>query len=93
MVFWLDAHQTGNIRTSFDQKNLFPILDEIEIIKKHPIKTHTILIDDRRSFGTPEWNYLKEQDVLDILYSINKNYKIEYLDSNFFKQDIIMASV
>jgi len=93
MVFWLDAHQTGNIRTSFDQKNPFPILDEIEIIKKHPIKTHTILIDDRRSFGTPEWNYLKEQDVLDILYSINKNYKIEYLDSNFFKQDIIMASV
>ena len=37
VTFWLDAHIGGAVS---------PLLAELEVIRRHPIKTHTILIDD-----------------------------------------------
>lgn len=44
-LFWLDAHAGGAITTANS-----PIVAELESIFNHPIKTHTILIDDARKF-------------------------------------------
>lgn len=47
-VFWLDAHYSGpgTARTHTDT----PIMNELQAIFAHPIKTHAILIDDARCF-------------------------------------------
>lgn len=47
-IFWLDGHYSGHEtgRTDVDS----PILQELEQILDHPVKTHVILIDDARDF-------------------------------------------
>lgn len=45
ITFWLDSHWQM-LEGSEPGPNPFPLLDEIEQIKMHPIKNHTILIDD-----------------------------------------------
>ena len=78
-VFWLDAHG--------DRKNkeqTMPIFDELEIISTHHIKSHVILIDDVRLFGTrqnpgPEadiWIDVTMDRVFKKLKKINENYVI-----------------
>lgn len=46
--FWLDGHYSGEAtaKGSLDT----PILQELSAIFKHPVKSHTILIDDARCF-------------------------------------------
>jgi FkbM family methyltransferase len=96
ITFWLDGHYTGpgsalGTRTA-------PLLEELEWIRQHPIKTHTILINDRRllkctgsatydgSFG------LTEAQIRAKLLEINPEYVIEYVNG-FVPQDIIVARV
>ena len=81
MVFWLDAHCSGGTTAgSFDT---CPIIDELNIIKSHPRKDHIILIDDMGHFvdGTQKshGNLVTESQLIDILKSINEDYKIEWL--------------
>lgn len=44
-LFWLDAHNSGMITAGNS-----PIIRELEAIFTHPIKNHTVLIDDARHF-------------------------------------------
>lgn len=81
-TFWLDAHGW----------KAAPLLEELAVIQTHPIKTHTIFMDDRRLLGTAEWNFLKEDDVLKKVKEINPNYYIIYLDGHVHG-DIICAFV
>lgn len=74
ITFWLDAHYSEGITVKGDEMS--PILKELAIIEKHPIKTHTILIDDRRLFGTPHFGIVKEEDITKALKRINKDYHI-----------------
>jgi hypothetical protein len=48
-LFWLDSHYSGGV-TSVGEKQT-PIIDELDHIFVHPIKSHVILIDDARCFG------------------------------------------
>ncbi len=81
VTFWLDAHTPG-----------CPLMKELEAIKKHKIKTHTILIDDRRNFGqVKEMKEIKEDEVIAELKSINHKYKFTYESTKFGKNDIIIA--
>jgi hypothetical protein len=52
-----------------------PLMKELEIIKNHPIKDHVILIDDFQCFETWMFDYLKLDDVIDFVKTINSNYK------------------
>jgi hypothetical protein len=79
VVFWLDAHPTCSS----------PILDELAVIAQHPIKTHTILIDDRRLMQG-WWRNVHEIQVLHALKAINPAYKIRYIDGHE-PDDIIVA--
>ena len=83
-VIWLDAHYSGGDTAN----SRVPIYKELEAIKNHHIKTHTILIDDMRGFGQP---------VVNAVQAINSQYKITYEDGGrgkmFFKDDILVAMV
>ena len=43
ITFWLDAHKSLKS----------PFIKELNVIKRHPIKTHSILIDDVRCMSGP----------------------------------------
>lgn len=89
-TFWLDSHfcccgtSMGNTHT--------PILQELALIAKHPIKNHTILIDDVRLFGTIEFDFIELEEVIDILKKINPNYNISFINGHV-ANDILVAEV
>lgn len=74
ITFWLDAHYSEGCTAKGDEMS--PILKELAIIGNHPIKTHTILIDDRRHFGTHHFGMIKENQIMDALKEINPDYHI-----------------
>jgi hypothetical protein len=97
VTFWLDAHIDPAEK---DPKRQVPILGELAVIEGHPIKTHTILIDDRSQFGKHQdnfirdaWSYVKETDVLAALSRINLDYHIYFEDNKFRKKQIIVATI
>jgi hypothetical protein len=80
-TFWLDAHPY----------NSSPVIGELRFIEQHPIKTHTILIDDRRLMGRDFAN-VQEGWVYSALQRINAEYVICFADG-FVPDDIIVAKV
>jgi hypothetical protein len=85
ITFWLDAHiATGETGC--------PILQELEVIEKHPVKNHTILIDDVRLFGTYHFDFIPLSRVVDKIMEINPNYQISYTDG-FVINDILVAEI
>ena len=84
ITFWLDAHLCV-------PSDITAILEEIEVIKQHGIKTHTILIDDLR-----DWNIVScgfDVDTLkDRLKQINPNYAFK-LEDGHVPNDILVAVI
>ena len=83
-LFWLDAHFSGG--DTARGKTDCPLLKELEIISKHQIKNHVLLIDDARTFhdkDSKEWPSLKR--VYNALQKINAGYKMH------IENDIIIA--
>lgn len=76
IFFFLDAHTSPNIELRKQFGNL-PILEELEVIKQHPRKDHTIVIDDLTTFGQPVFNDVTEDDLKTQLLSINSDYKFK----------------
>lgn len=99
ITFWLDAHYSGKTETYTTGKSDVnsPILREINIIAKHPIKNHTILIDDRRDFGTHNFDNVTEKEVIKVIKRINKHYIINYDTGHngrdLFKSDVLVAKI
>lgn len=94
-TFWLDAHWCDP-NTSVG-KYVVPLIQELEIIATHPIKSHTILIDDCRLIRdkNSEWkdSFLYTMEELEgTILQINPNYRIAYIDG-FAKNDILVAQV
>lgn len=90
-TFWLDAHYSGG-ETSFNNI-LSPLMQELEIISKHSIKSHTIIIDDLREwkeeypaigFGT--------DDLKSKILEINKDYVFSFVDGHV-AGDILVAEI
>ena len=90
-TFYLDGHwdiDPNETRGLLD----FPLLRELDIIATHPIKTHTIIIDDVRLINTL-WN-LGLDKVIEMIYKINPKYKIHYEDGDAGrKNDVLVATV
>ena len=85
ITFYLDAH-ADNLNAKADY-NKTPILKELDAIKHHPVKTHTIIIDDIEDF---ELYCMSIDEVTNILKSINKDYRIEQHQA---KRMIMVAKV
>ena len=76
--FWLDAHSEGGG---------VPTFEELDFIKDHPIKNHTIIIDD-----IPVYFGGKEKKLEAKIKSINEDYVIEYYKSINPEDDYILAA-
>lgn len=92
-TFWLDAHYSGTDTGMGEVES--PLLQELDAIGKHHIKTHTIIIDDLR-----DWKFEKHgfdtNSLIERLLEINNNYRICFengIDSHFniFIKDILVA--
>ena len=90
ILFWLDGHGCG--------RN--PLHGELEAIKNHKIKNHTILIDDVRMMGNrqKEWEFAwgpetRRDKIIESVMKINSNYKISYLNSPNAQNDVLVAEI
>jgi hypothetical protein len=94
ITFWLDGHICLYPGVSVGKKNI-PIIEELNIIAQHSIKTHTILVDDRRVMGTPfhGWENISEKMVIDTIKEINPAYEIKYENSYNGSNDIIVGVI
>ena len=78
ITFWLDAHWQfldGHAKG----ENPFPLLKELEHIASHPVKSHTIIIDDMMFLTHPEVTGWSRKTIHDALLRINPAYKFYYL--------------
>lgn len=89
ITFWLDGHYScGDTALG---KYWAPLMQELDIIKKHKINTHTIMIDDMRCWKDPNPNHgFVHKDIIDKLHSINSNYTLTY-EYGFQEDDILVA--
>lgn len=90
ITFWLDAHWM--LFEGTDQgEHPWPLLSELEQISRHPIKTHTILIDDMLIMQDDIVGY-NRQDVRKALLKINPEYQLIDIANPLIK-NILLAKV
>jgi hypothetical protein len=88
-TFWLDAHWDGGPVGRFK----CPLPTELDALMEHPIRTHSLLIDDRRLLGQPNGNWgsdVYESDIIEKIKKINPLYEISY-EPGYVPDDIIAA--
>ena len=89
VTFWLDGHHCGGNSATGEQR--FPLIFELDAIKGHYIKEHTIIIDDLRCFSVPGEGF--DAEVLKrIIKKINKDYIFCFRDG-FVPNDILVATI
>lgn len=95
ITFWLDAHYSDS--STAKGSELSPILKELEIIDRHPVKTHTILVDDVRDMGTVYFDFVTRDEVIKKIMAINPNYSITFENwmtgDRIYYNDILVAKV
>ncbi|MEX0940420.1 MAG: hypothetical protein WDZ41_03600 [Candidatus Babeliales bacterium] len=77
ITFWLDGH---NGWPDPQQKKNTPLLEELEQIKQHHIKTHTILIDDMHCCNMLLFDFITKEQIIEKIKEINPLYIITYID-------------
>ena len=88
-TFWLDAHCSGGDTARGDK--FCPLLEELDLIAGHRIKTHTILIDDVRLFGNEFGSEVTVEQVIKKLLTINPHYHFHFEDG-YVRNDILVAA-
>ena len=89
-TFWLDGHYSGD-DTGKGISNT-PLLAELDQIKQHHIKTHTILIDDIRQFGSIEMDFITLDTIIEKIRDINSEYSFSF-ENGYIPNDILVAKV
>lgn len=105
ITFYLDAHDLdyeGTKKFEFESVDNCPVIEELNIIKEHKIKEHTIIIDDIRIFdGTDNnnvpYSWAKEtginsQVIKQKILEINPNYKFKF-DNGVINDDVLIAYI
>jgi len=89
ITFWLDGHYS--CEDTALGKHWAPLIQELEQIKNHPIKNHTILIDDMRCWLEPNPVHgFYTPDIINKLNEINSDY--EYIYENGHNVNDILVS-
>lgn len=86
-LFWLDSHYSFG-KTAMGSEYC-PLYRELEVIGKHHIKNHTILVDDVRLMGT-EWKDVSVTVIQNKLLEINSNYILSF-ERGVIDNDILVA--
>lgn len=92
ITFWLDGHWSGVENIGIDTDCSCPILYELEQIKLHPIKTHTIMVDDIRLMDGHHFKVSKD-DILNKIMEINPDYKIIFYNDDYSDNDVLVAYI
>jgi len=92
ITFWLDSHWSGSPYVGCDPVTICPVLFELDQIKEHPIKTHTIMVDDLSLMNMGHFLVTVEQ-ICKKIYEINPDYTILYFDDEMAKNDILVAYI
>jgi hypothetical protein len=87
VTFWLDSHYSGGGTALGKHYSTLP--QELEAIKAHPIKTHTIMMDDIRLWRN--WGIYVDSVQQKIL-EINPDYKFVFEDG-YVPGDILIAKI
>jgi len=97
MTFWLDSHWSGTPYVGCDEITICPVLEELEQIKQHSLKTHTIMIDDIRLMNNSNNKYngfpINVEQIIKKIYEINPNYIIRYVNDHISSKDILVAFI
>lgn len=94
ITFWLDGHYSGGDKPR--GLYLSPLIQELQFIENHPIKSHTILIDDVwcwREMDNEWHNDFNLDDLIEKIQKINPNYIIDFVDGACFEKDILLARI
>lgn len=75
ITFWLDAHHFPVIEGAQN----CPLMEELEHIKNHPVKTHTILIDDMACAAKAEFDFITIEMLKEKIKEINPDYTIYFV--------------
>lgn len=78
ITFWLDSH-FQLLEGEDPGDNPFPLLKELQQIARHPVKNHTILIDDILILTHPDVNNVTRKNIEAAIRIINPEYKISYV--------------
>jgi hypothetical protein len=89
ITFWLDGHYSA-CGTALGLHES-PLMYELNIIKEHNIKNHTIIIDDLRCWVKPQYEF-DVNDVINKLKEINPNYEFIYEDG-YIENDVLVAFI
>ena len=97
MTIYLDAHFCFSGTSYSIDAGYYPLLIELDELKKHPIKRHTILIDDVSLIKDGTFGFTLD-DVKNKLLEINPKYQFSLDDKltntyGEFKNDILVAKV
>ncbi len=85
ITFFLDGHNSGGI-THWNGKEGIELISELYHIKRHPVKTHTILIDDYRGY--------KPAGLEAILFGINPEYTLKLgTYHEIYPNDVLIATI
>lgn len=90
ITFWLDAHWSGVPYIGEDGVTRCPVLSELQQIMRHPIKTHTIMIDDVRLMDGEHFP-VRLPEIEEALKRINPNYVLTYFDDYTAPNDVLVA--
>ena len=97
ITFWLDSHWSGIANVGCDVETICPILEELQQIKQHNIKTHTIMIDDIRLMNSSRNPFdgfpISTEQIIKIILEINPNYIIKYYGDGLASKDILVAYI
>jgi len=91
ITFWLDGHWSRGDTALGEQET--PLMLELRAISRHPIKTHTILIDDLRMWSTdnPDIGF-GEAELVDALLEINPDYRLSH-ENGYHLQDVFVDDI
>lgn len=96
ITFWLDGHYSGG-ETALGSKTS-PLMEELCAIDRHPIRTHTLLIDDMRCWHEEYADIgFGEQQLREQILAINAGYSFSYETGtngiDTFVDDILVARI
>ena len=91
ITFWLDAH-AQHLEDEPEFPNPYPLLKELEQIGRHPIKRHTIMIDDILHLTHPDITGWTRETIEEALLKINPDYRLSYY-ANPVRDNILIAHI
>lgn len=91
ITFWLDSHWQM-LEGEDPGPHPWPLFYELNAINVHPVKTHTIIIDDILYLTHPDVTGWTKKMIEEKILKINPKYKIEYF-ANPVINNILVAHI